>query len=37
MHHLDCYTLADLLAPGNEGRATLQPLTFHKHASVAAS
>ena len=35
MHYLDRYTLADLLAPGAEGNANTQPLTFHKRSSPA--
>lgn len=37
MQYLDRYTLADLLAPGSEGNAKLQPLTFHKRPSAATA
>ncbi len=36
MNYLNRYTLADLLAPGAEGSARFQPVTFHKRPVVAA-
>ncbi len=37
MHHLDRYTLADLLAPGHEANATVHPLIFHNRANPATA
>lgn len=37
MLYLDRYTLADLLAPGGQGDAKVQPLTFHKRSAGSDS
>ena len=37
MQYLDRYTLADLLAPGTDGSAKVQPLTFHKRPAAATA
>ena len=36
MNYLNRYTLADLLAPGTEDSARLQPVSFRKRPAVAA-